>query len=263
MGDPRAASTRWTWIGVAVSFVLTTDCAPRTARRQTDIMEQSGKVSVSAAVLRGRVNDLVERFAGRIELTADQISAETHDGAVRRRALVLKIDAIPAAYAAGFRADPLAAVVDLWGFAFQFREYTESRTGQNGFGDMQPLVQACARDLLADADAVIRTIAIRPEHFEQARAKVETWARIHPVQYMFSARASGAALVADLRSDDRDVFLAVGTVSDVVENLSERVNSYAAQLPKQARWQAEILIGEMAAAYRVDAALVDFHDVGT
>jgi hypothetical protein len=255
---------RWPLNGaVIVGLVVGSACAPKTAGRQTDIMEHSGKVSVSAAVLRGRVNDLVERFAGRIELTADRIGAETEDTALRRRALVLKIDAIPAVYSAGFRADPLAAVVDLWGFAFQFSQFVENRAGREGFGPQQPLVQECARDLLADADAVVRAIAIRPEHFDQARVRVENWARTHPVQFTLSSRASGAALVADLQSENQDVFLAVGTVSDIVENLSERLNTYAAQLPRQARWQAEILIGELAAAYRVDGALGDFHDVGT
>src|SRR5262245_24743431 len=123
MCDARSASTRWRWIGVVVSLVVTSGCAPKTAKRQTDIMEQVGKVSVSAAVLRARTNDLLERIAGRIESTADRISAETDDDAVRRRTLALKVDAIPAVYAAGFRADPLVAVVDVWGFAFQFQQY--------------------------------------------------------------------------------------------------------------------------------------------
>jgi hypothetical protein len=238
-------------------------CAPKTARRQTDIMEQSRKVSVSAAVLRARVNDLVERFAGRIELTADRISAEANDDALRRRALILKVDAIPAVYTAGFRADPLAAAVDVWGFAFQFSQYMETGAGQYAFGPKQPLVQECARDLLADADAVIKAIAIRPEHFDQARARVAGWAMTHPVEYAFSSRASGSALVVELRSDDRDVFLDVGAVSDVIENLSERLNTYAAQLPKQARWQAEILITGMTGVLGVEGALGDVHDVGT
>jgi hypothetical protein len=266
MNSPRPFSMRWQWIGAVIAgAVMTSACAPKTAGRQTDIMEQSGKVSVSAAVLRARVNDLVERVAGRIEMTADRISAETDDALLRRRALVLKMDAIPAVYTAGFRADPLVAVVDVWGFAFQFSQYMENRAGQNGFGLKQPLVQECARALLADTDAVIRAIAIRPEYFDQTRAQVEGWARSHPVQYAFSARESGASLVTDLRSGDRDVFLDVGTISDVVESLSERVNTYAALLPRQARWQAEILIGEVASAsaHRIDGALGDIHDIGT
>jgi hypothetical protein len=264
MSDTRASGTRWRWTGAVVAgLVVASACAPKTARRQTDIMEQSRKIGVSAAVLRARVNDLVERVAGRIEATADRISAETDDGAVRRRALILKIDAIPAVYAAGFRADPLAATVDVWGFAFQFRQYMDDGVGRNAFGPRQGLVQDCARQLLADADAVVKSIAIRPEHFDQARARVEGWARAHPVEFVFSSRASGGALVADLQSDDQDVFLAVGAVSDLLENLSERLNTYAAQLPKQARWQAEMLVMGMAGELGLAGALGDVHDLGT
>src|SRR5262249_48019088 len=73
----------------------------------------------------------------------------------------------------------------------------------------------------------------------------------------------GGSLVADLRSDNRDVFLTVGAVSDLIESLSERLNTYAAQLPKQARWQAELLVAGTAGTYSVEGALGDVHDVGT
>src|SRR5262245_28334192 len=144
------------WIGIVlVGLTCATGCAPTVSQRQTPIMEKTGKVSVSAATLRSRVNDLVARSAGRIELTADRIGV-TDDASTRRHALLLKVDAIPALYTAGFRADPLEAVLDVWGFAFQFSEYMATGAGQDAFGDHQPLVQACARGLLADADAVIK-----------------------------------------------------------------------------------------------------------
>jgi hypothetical protein len=45
-----------------------------------------------------------------------------------------------------------------------------------------------------------------------------------------------------MRADERDAFVAIGEATDTVENMSERLNTYAAQLPKLARWQAELLI---------------------
>ena len=36
-------------------------------------------------------------------------------------------------------------------------------------------------------------------------------------------------------------------MSDTVETLSERLNTYAMQLPRQARWHSEILASELAA----------------
>ena len=263
MCHPRTAVLSWRWMGAAVlGLAVCTACAPVSSRRQTDIMEKTGKVSVSADVLRLRVNDLIDRGAGRIEQTADRIIAESNDVAVRRRALLAKVDVIPALYVAGFRADPLAAAMDVWGFSFQFNQYVETGAGRNAFGPQQPLVLACARDLLGDADAMVKGIAIRPEQFDAARTRVQGWAASNPIADAFSSRASGAAVVADLRSDERDVFVAVGAVSDLIEDLSERLNTYAAHLPKQARWQAEILLAGMTGTHSVEGALGDLREVG-
>ncbi len=55
----------------------------------------------------------------------------------------------------------------------------------------------------------------------------------------------------------------MGSVSDTLENMSERLNTYAAHLPKQARWQAELLAAEMTTGLRLERTLDDVHDLGT
>jgi hypothetical protein len=71
-----------------------------------------------------------------------------------------------------------------------------------------------------------------------------------------------AAVAAELHSENRDAFVAVGAVSDTLENLSERLNTYAVQLPKQARWQAELLVLDMAGERGMEGALGDVHELG-
>jgi hypothetical protein len=267
-GTPTASTTR-PWTGTALVALLVAvgaagACgAPKVSRRQTDIMEKAGTVNVSAAVLRVGVNDLVDRFAGRIEHSADRIVEQADTSAVRQRALALKVDAIPMVYTAGYRADPLSAAVDVWVLAFQFREYVQTGAGHTAFGAQQRLLQETARDQLADVDAVMRSIAIRPEHFDRARPQVEQWAAQHPIERTFAGRPSGASLLTSLRSEDQDVFLVVGTVSDTLDNVSERLNTYAAQLPKQARWQAELLASGVTAGLPLDRTFADVHDLGT
>jgi hypothetical protein len=250
-------------LATVLILAVTTACAPKTSRPQTEIMANTGKVGVSASVLRVRVNNLVDRSVGRIEQTADRVIAGTDDESIRRRARLVKVDAIPAVFTAGFRADPLAAAMDVWGFAFQFNNYMEGDAGRNAFGSQQPLFLACARDLLADADGVLKTIAIRPEYFDVARSNVQGWAKTNPVEQSFSSRTSAATFVDDFRSNNKDVFVTIGAVSDLIEDLSERLNAYSAQLPKQARWQAEILVTDVTGTPRVESALGDLREVGT
>ena len=92
---------------------------------------------------------------------------------------------------------------------------------------------------------------------------MEHWARAHPVERGLAVRPSITPYMAELRAGERDAFVAVGEVSETIENLSQRLNTYAAALPKQARWQAEILLAETTGDRDVETTLGDIHAVGT
>ena len=123
--------------------------------------------------------------------------------------------------------------------------------GRNAFGPEQPLAQEEARHLLADADAFMHSFTTSTKAFDAARAKTESWAANHAIEYAFSSRSSVAPVLAERRSEARSVFLAAGEVTDTVQNLSERLNTYAAQLPRQIRWQTELLVAEMVDEHNV------------
>lgn len=262
MKGTRSSPTAFTRSGAGLLAVaLAVACAPKALRRQTDIMAKTGVVSVSAPVLRARVNDLAERLSGRIEETTNQIRRDTKDPVIRRRALTARIEAIPSLYAAAYRADPLEAAMDVWALAFQMSQLVTEGEGRDFYGQQQPLVRELAQEVLADADAVVKDIATNPGAFADARARIEGWAKRHPIERNFTARASIAAYMAEMRSE-RDAFVAVGAATDTLENLSQRLNTYAAQLPKQARWQAELLVADMTTEPDVAAVLSDVHALG-
>ncbi len=249
-------------IAVVVASAAIWACVPKAAHRQTDVMEKAGTIAVSAAELRAAANALADRFADQIEQTADRIGTATPDPAVRRRALVFKIDAVPAVYTAAYRADPLAGVIDAWAFAYQVDHYLRDGAGRDSFGAGQGIARDGASELVAEADLLSRRV-IRPGEFDRARADIEAWARRNPVRYTFSSRPSCTAYTAGLRSEGRDAFVAIGSVSDTAEALSERLNTYAAQVPKLARWQAELLLSESAGAGSLEAALGDVAALGS
>ena len=249
-------------VAALVVLCTATGCAVRASGRQTNSMQSSGALTVSAATLRAQVNDLAARIAGRIEEAADSMYAGTPDRAVRRRTLVFKTDAIPAVYAAAYRVDPFAGAVDVWVLAFQMTAHLETGAGRDMFGAAQPQARQCARDILADTDLVLRNMAIRAEAFDRARVRAEDWARQHPIGHSFSSRASADVLMAELRSNEQDAFQAVGAVSDTIEDLSHRLNTYAELLPKQSRWQAQLLIDDTVGERSVEGTLDDIGAIG-
>jgi hypothetical protein len=247
---------------VLVALAATWACMPKATHRQTDAMAKAGGITVSAAELRALVNALADRFADQIEETADGIGATAKDPGVRRRALAFKIDAVPAVYTAAYRADPLAGLVDVWALAFQAEQYLRDGAGRDSFGADQGVARDRARELVAEADVVARRAA-RPGEFDRARAEVEAWAKDNPVRYTFSSRPSCATFAAERRSEGRDAFVAIGAVSDTVEAVSERLNTYAALEPKLARWQAELLLSDSAGERSLEAALGDVAALGS
>ncbi len=250
-------------VGITLcALTVAVACSTKVGQRQTQVMQRSGKVSVSAAELRARVNDLADQFMSRLEESADRIAADSSDRAVDRHALAFKIDAVPAVYTAAYRADPLTSVMDVWALAFQLRRYVDVGPGGKFFGTQQPMAKDMARDLLASADALAQSIAIRPEDYQRARAKLEDWTTTHPIEHAISSRPSYAAGAASMRADERDAFVAIGEATDTVENMSERLNTYAAQLPKLARWQAELLILNVGGDRDLESALADIHEIG-
>ena len=258
----KAVAVRVGLVGLVLGLLAAAACAPKVAHRQTDVMEKSGQVGVSAAELRFRVNMLADRFADQLEEMADRVRAQTGDRGVQRRALAFKVDAIPAVYAAAYRADPLAGAVDSWGFSYQLVQYLEEGGGRDAFGSGQALARETARELRAEADRVIESVAARPEDFSRGRVTIESWATRYPIRHTFAARPTALGFPAQWRAEGRDAFVAVGAASETLESLSERMNTYAALLPKLARWQAELLVSEQTGDHDVRAVLADVDALG-
>jgi len=150
----------------------------------------------------------------------------------------------------------------VWALAFQMAQYFEDGAGRDAFGAEQPLARKGALDILADTDAVVRGLTSQQEVFGRARVRTEAWARTHPIDRTFSSRASVDVLMAELRAEGQDAFEAVGAAADTIENVSQRLNTYAELLPRQSRWQAELLIDEAVGERSVEGALDDINAIG-
>ena len=155
---------------------------------ETRLMSKIGKTQVSAVELRSRVNELAVRIPGIIEKAADAIRETATDPRIRRRALVWKIDAVPAVQRVLLQSDPLTALVDGWVLGFQMLHYYAAQSGADLLGSSQSLaVQAC-RQSLAELDGVVNKVARTPDVIPQVRGYWEEWARQHPLEGNYLTR---------------------------------------------------------------------------
>jgi len=194
-------------------------------------------------VLRTHLHEFTLIFTGVVEKTADRISAEAAAPGINRNALRWKIQAVPEAQLAGLRMEPVAGLLDLWTFCEQMHSFFASGAGRDVFGAHQELAVEASDRLRQDMSEVART-AVVPDEFEATERMIVEWAAKHPLESLIFARESIIPDFADRSKRSEDVFGSMGTIEDVAIAGEMSIAVLAASLPRQARWQAELLLHE-------------------
>ncbi|MGO8969095.1 MAG: hypothetical protein ACLQDQ_05950 [Myxococcaceae bacterium] len=254
-------------VGVVASFclsaVLCTSCTSVSqGGTQTTLMEVTG-TQVTAQQLRTTQTVLAVQVPGLIEAAADAIMAQATDTALRRRALLWKIEVVPAYYEALFNADPLAATLDAWVLSIQLEQDVKTGPSKDAFAPLQSVAVAALERVRAEMDATSRSVAKSPQGYERAKALVESWAEAHPITGPLATRPSILNHLAEMagKGSDISVFAAVGNISASVSDIATRLDIYAAYLPKAGRWQAELLSDELSDRGDAQEVLATFQSV--
>jgi len=165
---------------------------------------------------------------------------------VRRNALFWKLYAIPASYLATEHSDPLAMLVDLWALCVQQTAYFESGAGRDVFGREQTVAIRASRNLEGEI-ARLAAQLMKPDALALARKEITEWAAEHPLEDHFFARPSIVTMLAKAFPDHlQGIFQTLNTVQGELGDLKGRLALHTDLLPRQARWQAELLADQIA-----------------
>ncbi len=231
-------------VRASLSVVALVVVACATIPTQTKFMEKEG-VKVSSEALRMRLRSEAVPFTGLMEQAADAASAEATAPAQRRRALIWKINVVPALYRTLFNQRPLLALIDTWALLVQAEDYLESPEGKEAFGPGVAIVLATTRDLQLRTRG-IAAWAVPDRDLSQVDAKVRAWAGKHPVKLTFATRDSiEQTLVTMAPGEELSAFALVGLMSEDLEGLISRMDFLPIMVPRQATWQAELAYLEL------------------
>lgn len=231
-------------------------CATKTPR-QTPLMRHHAETDLSAAEVRFRSYEYARHFASGVEATADKIIAEAEDPRVKLNALLWKANATAAMYAAVFSPDPLLGFWDGLILAAQMRQFLEAGTGSDLFGEWQPDAVSVAIALEEDAWTVSRR-ANRSGDTSRGEAFVAEWVGDHPITSLdFRRDRTAAEFVEWVQFDDPSGIAAAASIDAQVADLLERLEMYGEHLPKQARWQAQLLAADYLHSDQVGTLLAD------
>jgi len=229
-------------IVLAASLISMTACA--SAPKQTTVMAQLPNLVADIQELRFRAYSLADELSGLVEAGADEIATGTANPDIRFKALLWKANGVPAIRTASFQRDPFAASLDLWALAVQMNAFFEQGAGRALFEDLQPIAVQTSREMVSRSRA-LASAAATAEGVENGAQTVQEWADAHPIRDLLFARTSVAELWADVAERRTRVLAAVADINAQVADLLHRLTVYSALLPKEARWQAELLLNEI------------------
>ena len=235
----------------SLAVLASVSCHPGTdlfakSRSRTPVTSAVKGLEISPEELRVRVRALVRPILGIIEENADRIIANTSDPAVRRGALVLKIEMTTTMLAALLRSDPVLALADAWGYTLQVenllaRPESQARYGQSAHmaSEALALVEKQIRDLVASVQA--------GRFVESFGSNMRRWADRNPIGGTLHRRPSIDSWLAELlaTSGGGGAFAVLGDLDETTADVMTRMDLYIMYLPRLARWEAELAADDL------------------
>ena len=197
-------------------------------------------------------------YSAEIEVAADRIISESPSPAAQRQALVWKAEAIPVMQTSLLNTDPVAAVLDTWAFIFQMTAYMERPALKQKLGESYPVVAETLRNMDAEMEQLVR-LGAPTANVADLRQRVGAWAEAHPIQASLVGRHSvDPDVIRKVGQSDLGMTTSIKTLAEGLGDFTARLDSYNVYLPKQARWQAELLLTDFTHDPQISAALSNF-----
>ena len=216
-------------------------------------------VKSSASELSSRNQSLLALYSAEIETAADKIISGSPSSATRRQALVWKAEAIPVMQTCLLNSDPIAAFLDTWAFLFQMNAFMERPEWKNTMGNFYPAVAETLRNMNVQMEVLAQSVAPKA-NIAVARERVRGWADANPIQDSLASRQSADPdIIKKVGETNFGTLGSIKALAKSMGDLSARLDAYNLYLPKQARWQSELLLEELKGDSQVNSALSDIH----
>ncbi len=243
------------WVLIIAALLTLQGC--QTLQSNDGLLEQeSSNAKVSSRQLRIVLDDLVLQFSSQVELAADQIIAANDDPQICKNALLWKMNGISSCFQAASRRDPLGSYFDIWILNKQTLALFEQSNNPPLFGESQDIAIAATKQIETSMADVLDLIG---DDLPINEKFVTAFATDHPINDLYFKRASITAnytkYIDSINLKGPEL---LGIASDIDEQLDQlqRVSSmYAEFIPKQARWNGELMILETLQSNAITSSL--------
>jgi hypothetical protein len=183
--------------------------------------------------------EFASTFAVRVEIAADDIAARSTDPATQLNTVRWKLGASKASQHAATQMTPMMALLDTWAFAEQMQQFFDTGAGAQLFGEDQRVARDTAGALAADAQQLARGLSSGAE-LAAYRDFITRYTQEHPLVDLGFARTSVVAQWTAETNQHATLIESVGSVSQSMSDVSERVRMFGERAPSQAVWEARL-----------------------
>src|SRR5262249_52252575 len=238
-------------------MLLQFGCASGTSRKNLSV-KAAKNLKSSAAELSARNQSLLGRYSAEIENAADKVIFASPSPVARRQALIWKAEAIPVLQQSLLNVDPVTAVFDAWAFVFQMKAYMARPEIKQGFGESYAVLDETPQRMDTEMQELVRAAAPSAD-LPALRQNAVSWAEAHPLQGGLTGRETvDAEVIRKLGESDLGTMASIRALGESLGDLTARLDAYNAYLPKQARWQEELLLSDLARTPQVGALMSNF-----
>lgn len=191
--------------------------------------------------LRMMTRGLGSEFNAAVIRAADSILAAASDPQVRIRALRWKLGATSAAASAALQTAPEVALLDLWIFACRMDAYLAQTPDSLLFGEASAPARETGRQMLQRTQRMAREHLDR-NRYELMHAFVTAYCPDHPADKPEFGNSDRLLAWTDyLRENGQEYTVAVGSVSEVMADVSDRMSAATRRFTDGIAWSKEIL----------------------
>lgn len=221
---------------------------------RTGLITAAPHVVESSRQIVMRLDEFTAWFLGAVEFRADQIRDRSGDPDIDLAGLVWKMNVTSAMLRATSHNDPLLSLLDAWVLSYQMQDFFTTGLGADDFGELTPIAVQLSDTVLQEIEGIANRIATA-QGVTTGRQMVVAFASANPVvNELFLRRSVASEIIATMPQSTRDAFAAVGAVTETLESLTARLAIYMDYMPRQARWQAELLLEQPRYSALIDEA---------
>lgn len=202
--------------------------------------------------LRSVAREFGELFFTAVEKTAEEIQHSNTSNIYKENAILWKINAQAVAIDAIYKNQPTIAFIDMWAFTIQMENFFKTESGKQLFGSWIKPVLETATKMRTD----IQTIAKKQfskEEYKKIEAFINGYVKENPITditfkrypiysvWLAKTEATNKEAKQSKDGDKETTPTTVGTLPEVMSDLSDRLAAISRQLQKNVLWQTELL----------------------